>query len=132
MGNVSVMKKTKEDKRTDSHMIETCYLGRGVKEDLSEEVTFEKINELRNRQVTHTTKFTEGQTVNTFNFFNLCLYVLLAQTFKFIIFITVTLEMTVRGRTKTCRLSHAKLSPLQNGANLPNQVILWVYVCMCF
>lgn len=53
----------------DSQMKETHYLGRAVKGGLSEEVTFEKKkNELRNKQVSHTTKFTEGQTVMTFNF----------------------------------------------------------------
>lgn len=40
-----------EGKGTDSQLKETHYLGRGVKEGLSEEVTLEKKNELRNKQV---------------------------------------------------------------------------------
>lgn len=56
-----------ESKGTDSQLKETHYLCRGVKGGLSEEVTLEK-NELRNKQVSHTTKFIEGQIVMLFNF----------------------------------------------------------------
>lgn len=49
-------------------MTETRSLGRRAKEELSEEVTFEKKkSELKNKQITHTTKFIEDQTVMTFN-----------------------------------------------------------------
>lgn len=39
---MQVLRRMKEGKETDGHVIEKCYLGRGDKEGLSKEVTFEK------------------------------------------------------------------------------------------